>query len=610
LSELALSSAQSSAASPWSWFVIPGINEDPSTAVPPPLPEGTIPSVSINDFKRYLTSIGKNLEKFENLRAAVVENGESADSGGGNLTRRASFGGATSAGMTTSPSGLAQALVEVPLEYFQENFTLDWGLIGSLDSLEQQQAAVDELSLQLDRIETHLTSEIAGRYDSFFEASIYIEQLQEDLKSLVDDVAERRLQTAQVAVEAKDASATTRALQRQKQNLKSALNLVTSVQEIVQAKAAMQNSLSAASFAGVDYAGALEVLYQLEGSCKGQVMNLAAVRGVPGYLTRVQAALKDIMVADLVERTRLNIEESVGSVLKSASNETNGSVNDITRGEGLLTTMPTGTDKEETESSLLFSEAMTPLILSLCRINSLQEAIQAVQKDLHHGMAQFLLSLVKTFLVTSCNNIDPEDVSDDLEPVALSVALKKCSTEQYMRVLQLCVAAVKLYLKHSEEITALLSRALTDAPPRSSTSSSSAAEKQQQVSKTSVSAVIKEFSRRTALIAATYWGNLLLSWSTIATPDKLNLAELGTVLDVTDLFASVIEVHLGKSVAILQGPIQQCCKAALDLMHASNVAQLNGKKNFFFFLFFFQFCRPSPLANFFHNCDCCRFFGS
>lgn len=594
LSELALSSAQSSAASPWSWFV----NEDPSTATPPPLPEGTIPSVNINDFKRYLVTIGKTLEKFENSRTAVVEIGESVDSGG-NLTRRTSSGGASSAAVTASPSGLAQALAEVPLEYFQEDFALDWGLIGSLDSLEEQQAAVDELSLQLDRIETHLISEIAGRYDSYFEASIYIEELQGDLKRLVDEVAERRLQTAQVAAEARDASATARTLQLQKQNLKSTLDLVTSVQEIAHSKVAMQSSLSAASFAGVDYAGALEVLHQLEDSCQGQVMNLAAVRGVPGYLTRVQAALKDIMVADLVERTRLNIEESVGHVLKSANREINGSVNGAARGEGLqLATTPAETDKEETETSLRSPEAMTPLILSLCRINSFQEAVQAVQKDLHHGMAQFLLSLVKTFLVTSCNNIDPEDVSDDLEPIALSVALNKCNVEQYMRVLQLCVTAVERYLQHSEQITALLSSALALA-------SSSSTTKGQQLSKTNVSAVIKEFPHRVAQIAATYWGNLLISWSAVATPDKLNLAQLGAVLDVTDLFASVIEVHLGKSVAILQGPIQQCCKAALYLMHASNVAQLNSKKAFSYFLLL-----SSLLANFLNDIEHCRFFGS
>jgi hypothetical protein len=598
LSELALTSAQAAAASPWSWFIIPGISEDPSTATPPPLPEGTIPSVTISDFKRYLAAVGKNLEQFENLRNPAVENGERESlgkiSGEQQLMRRASSSGGTAAAAATAaatPSGLAQALLEVPLEYFQEDFTLDWGLIGPLDSLEKQQAVLNELSFQLDRIETHLTSEIAGRYSSFFEASIYIEQLQEDLKHLVDQVAEKRSHTANVAAEAKHASATARMLQRQKQNLLATLNLVTSVQEIVESKSAMQNSLSAASYAGVDYAGALEVLHQLEDSCKGQVMNLAAVSGVPEYLARVQAALKDIMIADLVERTRLNIEDCVGCVLNS-DDSSNGS----TRKEvvELTTTMTIATGEDENESSLRCPEALMPLVLSLCRINSFQEAIQAVQKDLHHGMALFLHSLVKTFLVTSCNNVDEEDVPDDLEPIALAVALNKCSTEQYMHVLQLCVTAVKRYLKHCEGIAAMLSNAFAQVPS-SATSSSSASftssttTKQQHTSTKNVPGLIKEIPHRPAQIAATYWGNLLTSWATVATPEKLNLTQLGSILDVTDVLASVTEVHLGKSVAILQGPIHQCCKSALDLMHASNVAQLNGKQqgiNFLSCLFF------------------------
>jgi vacuolar protein sorting-associated protein 54 len=562
LSELALSSAQASAASPWSWFIIPGVNDDQSLAMPPPLPEGTIPSVSINDFKRYLGAVGKNLEQFESYR--TVDNVGADGETGGDLVRRASSTGTTSA---APPCGLAQALVEVPLEYFQEDFSLDWGLIGPLDTLEKQQAVVDELSSQLDRIETHLTSEIASRYNSFFEASIYIEQLQEDLKSLVDQVAEKRLQTAHVAAEARGASATARTLQRQKQNLLSTLDLVSSVQEIVHAKSAMQNSLSAASFAGVDYTGALEVLHQLEGSCKGQVMNLAAVSGVPEYLARVQAALKDIMVADLVERTRFDIEECVGAVLHSDSNGISS-----TRGEESL-------ENEETaESSLRSPEAMTPLILSLHRINSFQEAVLAVQKDLHRSMATFFLSLVKTFLVTSCNNVDQEDIPDDLEPIALSVALNRCSTEQYMRALHLCVEAVKRYLQHSEEISALLSNALAQILSSTASSSSLVATKHQQPTLLTKNAsdVIKELSHRPAQIAATYWGNLLTSWAAIATPDKLDLPQLGSILDITDVFASATEVHLGKSVAILQGPIQNCCKAAFDLMHASNVALLNG----------------------------------
>lgn len=61
----------------------------------------------------------------------------------------------------------------------------------------------------------------------------------------------------------------------------------------------------------------------------------------------------------------------------------------------------------------------------------------------------------------------------------------------------------------------------------------------------------------------------------MADANKLGLNELRRILDITDAFASLAETHMGKSVATLQAPIQQSCKAALDLMHAANITQLN-----------------------------------
>ena len=46
-------------------------------------------------------------------------------------------------------SGLAQAMVEVPMQYFREDFTLDWELLGAIDNPDNQQAVEEELSSQL-----------------------------------------------------------------------------------------------------------------------------------------------------------------------------------------------------------------------------------------------------------------------------------------------------------------------------------------------------------------------------------------------------------------------------------------------------------------------------
>ena len=147
-------------------------------------------------------------------------------------------------------------MVEVPLQYFREDFSPDWDLLGPIDSAEKQQIVVEELSSQLvsthcefislsstpsappsncfhyyyisniqDRIETHLTSEIAGRYSSFFEASIYIQELREDLQRLLEHAAEKRGSMKTVVAGSEEAASTAIALRKRKERLLETLDL-------------------------------------------------------------------------------------------------------------------------------------------------------------------------------------------------------------------------------------------------------------------------------------------------------------------------------------------------------------------------------------------------
>lgn len=140
----------------------------------------------------------------------------------------------------------------------------------------------------------------------------------------------------------------------------------------------MQSSLEAASYAGLDYIGALEVLEQLEGTCHGDVMNLAAVGKLPEYMDGVQNEMKGIMITDLVERTTMGIDACVGAVLSGdvgnekihpGASSINGSIAGES-GQGLA--------------------GVAPLVLSLCRIHRLSEGVKAVQKSLHQDMTNLL----------------------------------------------------------------------------------------------------------------------------------------------------------------------------------------------------------------------------
>lgn len=83
------------------------------------------------------------------------------------------------------------------------------------------------LSFHQDRIETHLTSEIAAKYSSFFEASIYIQELRNDVERLVDEVRSKRAVMGGLGEDTRQGSQTNEVLRNRKENLLHTLELVT-----------------------------------------------------------------------------------------------------------------------------------------------------------------------------------------------------------------------------------------------------------------------------------------------------------------------------------------------------------------------------------------------
>jgi hypothetical protein len=129
----------------------------------------------------------------------------------------------------------------------------------------------------------------------------------------------------------------------------------------------MEGSLSSASVAGMDYIGALDVLEQLRESCRGPVMALQAVGGLPQYMDGVQSSMKDIMIADLIERTTLDVSRSLAAVLPGHE-----------------------AAPAPAEAEFEGPEAVATLVLTLCKIDALADALHAVQRDLHRGMCTLL----------------------------------------------------------------------------------------------------------------------------------------------------------------------------------------------------------------------------
>jgi hypothetical protein len=93
--------------------------------------------VKIGDFARYLRTVGASLAQYEAVQGEAPAPRQSTD------------GAASTPTKARPPDGLAQAMTEVPLQYFRQDFSLDWDLLGPIDTPEEQQAVVEELSAQL-----------------------------------------------------------------------------------------------------------------------------------------------------------------------------------------------------------------------------------------------------------------------------------------------------------------------------------------------------------------------------------------------------------------------------------------------------------------------------
>ena len=82
--------------------------------------------------------------------------------------------------------------------------------------------------------------------------------------------------------------------------------------------------------------------------------------------------------------------------------------------------------------------------------------------------------------------------------------------------------------------------------------------------------------QRAAYGAISCWANLMTSWTASAANGTFALPDLKALLELTDGFAAVAEVHAGRSISVLRGRIQEACRATLECMHAANMRIMTG----------------------------------
>ena len=137
------------------------------------------------------------------------------------------------------------------------------------------------------------------------------------------------------------------------------------------AKAALESSMAAAPHAGLDYVGVLEILGGLQEDGAAAPVGLVAIGDLPEYIGTVKGAVKEVMIAELLERAKFDADGYLAATLAGAGQ--NGSPGAAAAAAG--------------EDEL---EALAPAVTGLCRIEALVESAQVLYRDIQVDMGAFI----------------------------------------------------------------------------------------------------------------------------------------------------------------------------------------------------------------------------
>jgi len=148
---------------------------------------------------------------------------------------------------------------------------------------------------------------------------------------------------------------------------------VQAVQQVSHAKTALDNSIAAVPHAGLDYAGALDLLAGVDESRSQVPANLKSFGSLPEYVKEVKSAIKEIMIADLLERSKFDDTEMIAGMLEGLAGGRQVAVADY---------------KHISEDSNLLE--MSPAVAGLNRLGAMQEGLQALYKSSRLSMTSFI----------------------------------------------------------------------------------------------------------------------------------------------------------------------------------------------------------------------------
>ncbi|KAL3152085.1 hypothetical protein ABBQ32_001192 [Trebouxia sp. C0010 RCD-2024] len=286
-------SVQSHLNAAWCWPF--GGNSD-SFTTPRPLNHGIVYEVTLQDFRRYMRVVADKYNRFEAGLANIAQEHQALntpDSDTGEM-------------LHSQGDGLAQAMRQVPPQYFTEDFTLSraetWQEVCPSELEEDRQDTLEQLSSDLDVVETHLLRDIAARSENFFQAASVVQDLRGVLARTYIQVKALRKQIRLLNEEVLEAAVTVQRLLQRRANLKDLNHKLQVMDHVAQSQYALQLLLPQG-----DYAAALDIITDIQATVEREgVQQLHCFRQLPHQLSEASEAVQQLMAADLLSLLRFH----------------------------------------------------------------------------------------------------------------------------------------------------------------------------------------------------------------------------------------------------------------------------------------------------------------
>ncbi|GAX73142.1 hypothetical protein CEUSTIGMA_g595.t1 [Chlamydomonas eustigma] len=396
----------------WGFKAVDNSWRDP----PPPRDTWKYPDIGRQDLDAYLQIVGNGrCEQFhqdreslaDGLKQQLLVEGEGASLAQGD--------------------GLAQALQQVPAQYFREDFSLHTpGVLQALVNYENDedgvQHGIDKLGGYLDVVESQLMREISCRSKAMFEAAGELHDLHRSLCKTLDQIKAMRSHLSDMDEQTYISALAVSALQRRRTNLVQAVDLLQGMAEVAASRTVLQCLLE-----GQDYAGSLELLGNLGHMVDRQLsLGIRAFKETRPQVDETLETVESLLALEFLSMAHIQdmhviIDRAIFDAPEEVQQLMHVSAGSRDMADALSIQRSTGNSPEEEAAAReQLHDKLLPVVIGLYRSNRLSAVLVQMRENMSNEIKALVREVLERMLVPLLEAAEQEGSGSNGGAVAAS----------------------------------------------------------------------------------------------------------------------------------------------------------------------------------------------